>query len=92
MASSPKYAKPVTVAEKFDNLQIAKFYRSLVFGLLRRANERELARMKAAGESNNEKQQVLERAARDASEALEGILSYLETHLHGLQDEDRKPL
>jgi hypothetical protein len=82
VASDPEYARPATVAEKFDNLLVTKFYHTLVFGLLRRANESELARMKAAGEADAEKQGALERAAARAGEALEEMLGYLEENLH----------
>jgi hypothetical protein len=82
VAENPDYQKPATVAEQFDNLLIAKFYRSLTFSLLRRANESELAKMRAAGEKNAEKEAILENAAAKAGEALEENLAYLEKNLH----------
>ncbi|MDR1374648.1 MAG: zinc carboxypeptidase [Treponema sp.] len=78
VAENPEYAKPATGAEKFDNLLVAKFYRALVFALLRRANESELEKMKSAGEDDPEKRKTLNEAAVQAGEALEEMLKYLE--------------
>lgn len=47
--SNPDFAKTATVAEKFDNLLIKKFYKLLQYGMLIRANELELERMKKNG-------------------------------------------
>lgn len=41
--SDPELERPATVAEKFDNLQVTRFYRLLLLGLLHRAIEYQLA-------------------------------------------------
>lgn len=60
--TDPEFAKTATVAEEFDNLLMTRFYKSLSYGMLIRANEYELEAMEAAGEVNEEKKAALEKA------------------------------
>ena len=56
--TNPDFAKMATVARKFDNLLVAKFYKMLSYGLLVRANESELMKMKETNEVNPEKKRI----------------------------------
>ena len=58
----PDFAKMATVAEKFDNLLVSKFYKMLSLGLLVRAHEMELEKMEENKEDNSEKKEALEKA------------------------------
>ncbi len=60
--TDPAFAKTATVAEEFDNLLMSRFYKSLSYGMLIRANEYELEAMERAGEVNEEKKAALEKA------------------------------
>lgn len=60
--TDPEFAKTATVAEEFDNLLMSRFYKSLSYGMLIRANEYELEAMEKAGEVNPEKKAALEKA------------------------------
>ncbi len=79
---NPEFAKLATVAEKFDNLLVTKFYKTLSYGLLIRANESELLKMEENKEDNPEKKKVLEEAFKSAerlnklSEVLEKEIDY----------------
>ncbi len=78
VAEDPAYQKLATVAEKFDNLQISKFYKLLSYGMLVRANEQEMARMKEAGEENAEKAEALKKAFLAAEKAHKALAQELE--------------
>ena len=54
----PDFAKMATVAEKFDNLLVSKFYKMLSLGLLVRAHEMELEKMEENKEDNSEKKSI----------------------------------
>ena len=78
IASNPDFAKPATVAEKFDNLLVKKFYKLLQYGMLIRANELELERMGAAGEVNPQKEAALTAAVAAATQEHKKLADYLE--------------
>lgn len=79
---NPDFAKMATVAEKFDNLLITKFYKMLSYGLLIRANESELLKMKENKEDNPEKKKVLEEAFKSAEERLNKLSEVLEKEIN----------
>lgn len=79
---NPEFAKMATVAEKFDNLLITRFYKSLSYGLLVRANETELEKMKASNEDNKEKKEALERAYKVTEDKLKALSQELEEKIH----------
>ena len=79
--SNPDFAKTATVAEKFDNLLIKKFYKLLQYGMLIRANELELERMKKNGEANPEKEAALTAAAAAAEAEHKKLSDYLEKEI-----------
>lgn len=60
--TNPDFCKIATVAEEFDNLLISRFYKSLGYGMLIRANEYELETMEHSGEVNEEKIAALKKA------------------------------
>ena len=78
---NPDFDKMATVAEKFDNLLISKFYKTLSYGLLVRANETELLKMEVNNEDNPEKKEVLEKAFNDALEKLKELSGILEEEI-----------
>lgn len=78
---NPEYQKTATVAEKFDNLLVSKFYKALSYGMLIRANELELERMKESGENNAAKEEALQRAAKVAKQAHKELTDYLEQNI-----------
>lgn len=78
----PEYQKMATVAEEFDNLLISKFYKTLSYGMLIRANESELEKMKAAGEQNPEKEAAFQKAFDLAVEAHKKLSDELEEKIH----------
>lgn len=78
---NPEYQMKATVAEKFDNLLVSKFYKALSYGMLIRANELELERMKEAGEDNAAKEEALQRAAEVAKQAHKELTDYLEQNI-----------
>ena len=78
---NPEYQMKATVAEKFDNLLVSKFYKALSYGMLIRANELELERMKEAGENNAAKEEALQRAAEVAKQAHKELTDYLEQNI-----------
>lgn len=77
----PEFSRKATVAEKFDNLLVSKFYKMLSYGLLVRANESELQAMESANEVNDEKRQALQRAYEQAERHLKELSSQLETQI-----------
>lgn len=79
---NPEFAKMATVAEKFDNLLITRFYKSLSYGLLVRANETELEKMKAANEDNKEKKEALEKAYKATEDRLKALSKELEEKIN----------
>lgn len=79
---NPDFAKLATVAEKFDNLLITKFYKMLSYGLLIRANESELLKMEENKEDNPEKKKVLEEAFKSAEERLNKLSEVLEKEIN----------
>lgn len=79
---NPEYANFATQAEKFDNLLISRFYKSLSLGLLTRASETELAKMKKSGENNAAKQEILTQAMLAAEDELKKLAEYLEANLN----------
>lgn len=79
----PMYQKPATVAEKFDNLLVSKFYRLLSLGMLIRANEWELDKIGKGKENDLSKREALERGAgigeaahRELADELEEKINY----------------
>lgn len=75
----PEFARPATVAEKFDNLEVSKFYKMLSYGMLVRANESELEKMEETGEENAEKKAALTRAFDAAVVAHKKLADELES-------------
>jgi len=80
--TNPDFQKPATVAEKFDNLLIKKFYKMLSFGMLVRMNETELNSMNAAGESDEVKKAALSKAMDDALVEFNKLADYLEENIN----------
>ncbi|SHK06130.1 M14 family zinc carboxypeptidase [Paramaledivibacter caminithermalis] len=78
VSQNPEFAKKATVAEKFDNLLISKFYKMLSYGLLVRANESELQRMIELNEDNQEKKNALKEAFEKSEERLKKLSIELE--------------
>ncbi len=78
---NPDFAKVATVAEKFDNLLVSKFYKMLSYGLLVRANEYELLKMKDNNEDNPKKEKALEEAFNSAEEKLKELSEFLEKEI-----------
>ena len=73
--------KNATVAEKFDNEWIKKFYKMLSFGLLTRANETELFKMKKTKEENKEKEKALSTEFNAAEKKLHVLSDELEANI-----------
>ena len=73
--------KNATVAEKFDNEWIKKFYKMLSFGLLTRANETELFKMKKTKEENKEKEKALSNEFNAAEKKLQVLSDELEANI-----------
>lgn len=76
--TNPDFAKKATVAEKFDNLLISKFYKMLSLGLLVRANELELEKMEQNNEHNPDKKEALKEAYNISLEKLKALSEVLE--------------
>lgn len=76
--NDPKYAKKATVAEKFDNLLVSRFYQMLSYGMLVRASETELNNLK----ENSEKKNVLQAAFEDSLNELKLLSSELEEKIN----------
>lgn len=80
--ADPKFDKIATVAEKFDNLLVSKFYKAIAYAMLLRANESELARMDETGESDAAKRAALEKGLERSMEGFKKITSFLEENMH----------
>ncbi len=80
--ADPKYDKPATVAEKFDNLLVSKFYKAIVYAMLLRANESELALMLKKGEDDLKKREALEKGVEKSMEGFKNITSLLEENMN----------
>ncbi len=79
---NPDFVKKATVAEKFDNLLIAKFYKMLSYGLLVRANESELLEMKENGEDNPTKGKALKEEFELSEDKLKKLSQELEAKIN----------
>ena len=82
VSTNPDFAKKATVAEKFDNLLVAKFYKSLSYGLLVRAAETALEKMKESGEVNAEKTAILTEKMQTTEAELKKLTDYLEKEIN----------
>ncbi len=82
MEGKPEYDRMATQAEKFDSLMVSRFYKSLTYSLLHRANVSELELMEKNGETNPEKKAALEKGRDLAKAGLDRIIDYLETNLN----------
>lgn len=80
--TDPAFAKTATVAEEFDNLLMSRFYKSLSYGMLIRANEYELDAMERSGEVNEAKKAALERARDIAIVHHKELTDALERDIH----------
>ena len=80
--TDPVYAKKATIAEEFDNLLVAKFYKMLSYGMLVRLSESELAKLKEDPEVNAEKKAVLEKAFETALTNLKELSDRLEKEIN----------
>ena len=80
--SNPDFDKTATVSEEFDNLLMSRFYKSLSYGMLIRANEYELEAMEKAGEVNPEKKAALEKARDIAIVHHKELTDQLEKEIH----------
>jgi len=79
---NPEYAKPATVAEKFGCLMMSRFYDSLLYGLLVRANEIVLQKMDKVGEVNPDKRTDLKRGFQETLIAFERVTDFLEENMN----------
>ncbi len=82
VSENPEYARTATNAEKFDNLLVSRFYKLLMYGLLVRACEYQLDRMRSAGEIDPGKQDGLIHALRSSEAELKTLSDYLEERIH----------
>lgn len=82
VTENPEFAKKATVAEKFDNLLVSKFYKMLSYGLLVRANESELLKMAEKNEDNQEKIKALQEAFECSEEKLKELSIELEEKIN----------
>lgn len=80
--SNPEFAKTATVAEEFDNLLMSRFYKSLSYGMLIRANEYELEAMEETGEHDPQKKAALEKARDIAIAYHKALTDQLEKEIH----------
>ncbi len=80
--TNPEFSEIATVAEKFDNLLITKFYKMLSYGLLVRSHETELEKMKENKEENIEKQLILEDAFNVSLNRLKALSEKLEKEIN----------
>jgi hypothetical protein len=76
-----EFQRNATVAEKFDNLYISKFYKLLSYGLLVRASELELEKIDKS-EKQTEKYKKLEEAFETAKKALKDLSENLEKEIN----------
>jgi hypothetical protein len=77
----PEYGRLATVAEKFDNLLISRFYKSLSLGLLVRASESALEQMQDTGKADPQKEAALKEAQRCSEIELKTLTDYLEEQI-----------
>ncbi len=82
ISSNPDFSEIATVAEKFDNLLISQFYKMLSYGLLVRAHESELEKMKENKEENPEKNKELTDAFNESLERLKELSGKLEKEIN----------
>ena len=82
VSTNPDFAKTATVAEEFDNLLMSRFYKSLSYGMLIRANEYELEAMERSGEVNAEKEAALKKARDIAIAHHKELTDQLEEEIH----------
>ena len=80
--TNPDFAKTATVAEEFDNLLMSRFYKSLSYGMLIRANEYELEALERSGEVNAEKEAALKKARDIAIAHHKELTDQLEEEIH----------
>ncbi len=80
--ADPRYEKTATVAEKFDNLLVSKFYKAIVYAMLLRANESELALMDEQEENDPKKREALEKGVEKSMEGFRKITSFLEENMN----------
>lgn len=78
-AQAPEFDQPATVAQKFENLYGAGFYRTLNFAILRRTCIYELENAK---DLDDTERRTLERCRDEAEALLEENLRYLEENLN----------
>ncbi|KPU43172.1 zinc carboxypeptidase [Oxobacter pfennigii] len=78
VTENPDFARKATVAEKFANLLITRFYKMLSYGLLVRANESQLKKMADINEDNQQKKAALEDAFKRSEENLKKLSIELE--------------
>lgn len=76
------YQKPATVAEKFDNLLVSKFYKLLSYGMLIRANEWELEKLGQGKENDLSKREALKRGAQIGAAAHRELADELEDKIN----------
>jgi len=79
---NPDFSKTATVAEKFDNLLVTKFYKMLSYGLLVRASETELTKMAENNEDNQNKEDTLKESFDSALEKLKELSDELEEKIN----------
>jgi len=79
---NPDFSKTATVAEKFDNLLVTKFYKMLSYGLLVRASETELTKMEENNEDNQNKKDTLKESFDSALEKLKELSEELEEKIN----------
>jgi len=78
---NPDFQKLATVAEKFDNLLISKFYKTLSYGLLVREAESTYEKMIENNEQNDEKAKILKEAMDSSEKELKNLCEYLEKEI-----------
>ena len=78
----PLFAKKATVAEKFDNQLVSKFYKMLSYGMLVRLSESELSKLKDKPEENAKEIEVLESAYENALAHLKKLSDHLEQEIN----------
>ena len=77
--NDPAFSEKITYAEKLDELVIGKFYKMILYGMLVRANETELAAVDALCEP--EKHAALRKGFEAALSGFEKITAFLEDNL-----------
>jgi len=79
---NPDFQRLATVAEKFDNLLVKKFYKLLSFGMLIRMNEFELSAMEKNHETNAAKTDTLKKAMAEAEKEFDKLALYVEENIN----------